>query len=177
MAVNKSELYDLLAKYSQAWGQKHEITKERLMIYVEMLDRTSFTMEQITIALRELAYKSKFFPSIAEIVNTISPEIDESDAVEKITGRIIEIASSMSAREAHHEIKNQIGEIGSEAVAMVGGINSIGQSENISVTHAHLKKSCYTAIKTYRGRNGRDDEYKKAFSIASEPIKKMIEKE
>jgi hypothetical protein len=64
------KIYDLLAKEFTTYPPCN-ITPEGLTLIAERLDKR-FTFEQVERAMGRLAYKSKFFPSLAEIVEEIS---------------------------------------------------------------------------------------------------------
>jgi hypothetical protein len=63
------KIYDLLAREFTAYPSCN-ITPEGLTLIAERLDK-KYSYEQVERAMGRLAYKAKFFPSLAEIADEI----------------------------------------------------------------------------------------------------------
>jgi hypothetical protein len=67
------KIYDLLVKEFTTYPPSN-ITPEGLTIIAERLDKR-YSYEQVEEAMNQLSYKSKFFPSLAEIVEEIQARV------------------------------------------------------------------------------------------------------
>jgi hypothetical protein len=71
-----TKIYDLLEKELDAYPASN-ISLKGLSLIAERLDRR-YSYEQVEKAMTSLAYKARFFPSLAEIVEEIKSDVMNS---------------------------------------------------------------------------------------------------
>lgn len=79
----KAKIFKLLISESKAYPVS-QITPEGLGLIAERLDK-KFTFDQVEAAMCRLAYKSKFFPSLAEIAEDIKGACPDMSWIPKYT--------------------------------------------------------------------------------------------
>lgn len=167
--MSKKEIFDTLAKYSTAWDR--QIPESRLQIYTEALFQKGFNFKQVDQALRQIVFKSKFFPSLAEIYFELSPEPTQDDAV-KLAGDILKAVMSYSRYDSEG-IRKKIGDDCMEIIDRLGGIEVLSTVtySDLPTTRAQLERMCKAMLR-YKYSTGKLLEQNTA-SISSPSIAKI----
>lgn len=79
------QVYQSLVFLAEAYGAE-KVTPERLKFYSELLVG-ELTPEELKASIKNIIFKCKFFPSIAEIIEIVRPSVD--DQANEIAGEIL----------------------------------------------------------------------------------------
>lgn len=117
-------------------------------MYTQTLSK--FPFEQVQSALGEIAMTSKFFPSLAEIVEKIQGGGVDTEA-DELSGLIVSQIKSYS-RDNAGMISRSIGAIGCLAVDMAGGWEILINTPYSAMDNlrAQLRRVCATALRIAR---------------------------
>lgn len=148
--MNKKELiFDMINKFSAIFREKVE--RERLVIYTNEL--SSFEIEDIVTALNKLKFSSKFFPSLAEIYQTISPSVSVEDQASEYASKILEVARSFSSDNTK-SAKLSLGHLWEIAELFGWKELTLLKYEELNTARAQLRRLCQSRTKNPNSNTG-----------------------
>ena len=140
----KQQVYHALVYLAEAYGAE-KVTAERLKVYSELLVG-ELTPLELRASIKNIVFKCKYFPSVAEIVEIVRPSPD--DQANNIAGKILESVSSFGSYQGK-EAKEFLGPDW-DVVIGYGGWALLCKLENKDLTSARaqlrdLAKACVRA--------------------------------
>lgn len=133
---NRKKIFNGLQQLALAYDQI--VSEERIVIYTENL--IQYGIDQIKNALCQCLTKNTRFPSLAEILSYIKPELDKKEEANEIAGAIIECMRDFG-RYRSGEAYYHVGPIGTLAIKRFGGWDLIcdTQISDMGTVRAQLR--------------------------------------
>jgi hypothetical protein len=131
---NRKRIFNGLQQLALAYDQI--ISEERIVIYTENL--IQYGIDQIKNSLRQCFEKNVRFPSLAEILNYINPELEKKEEANEITGAIIECMRDFG-RYRTGEVYHHVGPTGTLAIKRFGGWDLICNTPEVDMGTARAQ--------------------------------------
>jgi hypothetical protein len=161
---NQIEIYNELVLLSVAFGQKPE--EERLKIYT--LDLSDYEFKSVITAIRKIRRHSKFFPSIAEILDLLKNENGTSEEQAIVIANEIFEAIGRFGNYQWKLAQEHLGDEKWDLVIRAGGWNQLCKTEGFEVVgiKAQLRELAKSYISiSKRNFNGGE------FKLDTSPVK------
>lgn len=153
MKLLKQNIYDSMVYLANFYGNE-KITPERIKAYSEMLS-DELTPDELKKALRAIVKTSKFFPTVAEIIETARPKINIGDEANIIANEIVECISRFGPYQAK-EARDYMGD--NFFIAERYGWSNLCNVtyDELGTVRAQLRElaKAYLAMKERNGSNG-----------------------
>ena len=142
MENKKKAIFECLRKMAHLFNG--DVTQEKLDAYTVFLE--PFTVDQLSLAFKQIVKTNKFFPSMSEIIDILDPKETPIDQANEFSGKIIESISRFG-RDNQKDAKAYVGEIAWEAVESFGWGNlCMIENKQITIIRAQIRDYCKGVI-------------------------------